>query len=177
MLQHYSHCLMWGIFFPPLFPCDTHTYSLSLPLSSRCCQGNRAAGEAAGVRWRPRSQAPVSEEGPSERVLHSHQRGGSPSRARTAGPWTSKWIISFHFFHSVILLFVFKCFAWPFLCRQSSLWLFCNALPINHCAEFFFLGDVVCEFAAFSESASEILYWSPGHICCVFHHKTQYFSC
>lgn len=49
---------------------------------ARCCQGDRAAGEAAGVGRRPRPQASVSEEGPPERVLHGHQRGelsASPS--------------------------------------------------------------------------------------------------
>lgn len=49
----------------------------SLSPSARCCQGHRAAGEAAGVGWRARSQAAVSEEGPAERVLHGHPRGES----------------------------------------------------------------------------------------------------
>lgn len=98
-----------------------------------------------------------------------------PSERWVAFKGENRWAVNtemnlvFPFLSLCETFFVFKCFAWPFLCRQSSLWLFCNTLPINHCAElamFFFLGDVVCEVAALSESASEILYWSPGHICC-----------
>lgn len=93
----------WGFFFfLPLSPWHeyphTYTHSHSRSLSARCCQGYRAAGEAAGDGWRPRSQAPVSEEGPSEWVLHSHQRGESLSREGTAGPWTPTWLMSFHSF-------------------------------------------------------------------------------
>ena len=52
-----------GIF--PFGSHSTHTRSLSL-FSARCCQGYRAAGEAAGVGGRAGSQAAISEEGPSE---------------------------------------------------------------------------------------------------------------
>lgn len=90
----------------------TPTHTLCLSVSARRCQGHRAAGEAAGVGWRPRSQAPVSEEGPSEWVLHCHQRGETLSEPGNADLGTAKWLIvseltfdlTFEFLKSVTIL-------------------------------------------------------------------------
>lgn len=122
------------ILFPQLFQHDyphafaqTHPLSSSPPptVSARCCKGYRAAGEAAGVRWRARSQAPVSEEGPSEWVLHGYQRGESPFRQGTAGPWTPMRLMSLVSVSSVRLL---SLFGWPFSCYISLLWCYFSFL-------------------------------------------------
>lgn len=113
-------------------------FPLSFPLSARCGQSYRAAGETAGVGWCPRSQAPVSEEGPSERVLHSHQRGESVSRVETAGLRTAQWLVSFSFCKFCEFLYVFLIFSTNFfLCWYSHWFCFCR---------------VWCSFSCYSKS-------------------------
>lgn len=69
-----------------MFRADADLCPLPAPPPSRCCQSHRAAGEAAGVGRRPRTQAAVPEEGAPERVLHRHQRGESPAPTLTLTP-------------------------------------------------------------------------------------------
>lgn len=69
-----------------MFRADADLCPLPAPPPSRCCQSHRAAGEAAGVGRRPRTQATVPEKGAPERVLHRHQRGESPAPTLTLTP-------------------------------------------------------------------------------------------
>lgn len=113
------------------------SFSLSLArsLCARCCQGHWAAGEAAGVRWRPRSQAPVSEEGPSERVLHSHQRGESPSGkeplVREHKPDSCLLILFLLWDFFFLVYFIWMTFL---MLAVLAVVFFSSAPTVNHCA-------------------------------------------
>lgn len=128
-----------GVIIPTSHTCF---FFFCLPLSARCCQGDRAAGEAAGVGWRPRSQAPVSEESASERVLHSHQRGESLTGPWAAGPWsprvTFSILLRLSVYYLFYLFFIFLFFSLPLDLSSAGsprCCVLCGALPINHCAK------------------------------------------